>query len=177
MLLSDVYSGVTVDVPDSPVSPPRNDRRILPVETSRNSDQQDLSGSTSPCGSLVVQDSSDSEDDLEYSENVNSGNGHVIENGMRMRKLSESEAQGTWTLPKLHEPEEVERKYGSLKSTYILGRDSEEFERKSAQNYTEQLLKLLPSLLNSSSVYEIDQSILEFSSKVCDSKLLLSIFL
>ena len=57
-----------------------------------------------------------------------------------------------------------------LRTSNLVGRDFEELERQSAQNYTEQLLKFLPSLLNSPSAYDIDQSILEFSSKVCDRK-------
>ena len=160
----DVYSGVTVDVPGSPVTSRSVTGTFL---TSGNIEQQNLNGAISPNMNQVVPDSSDSEDDLEYSEDVNA---HVMEDGMRMRKLSEKEAKEAWMPSKLHEPEEGERKYGSLRTSNLVGRDFEELERQSAQNYTEQLLKFLPSLLNSPSAYEIDQSILEFSSKVCDSK-------
>ena len=79
--------------------------------TSGNIEHQNLSGAISPNGNQVVPDSSDSEDDLEYSEDVNA---HVMEDGMRMRKLSEKEAKEAWMPSKLHEPEEGERKYGSL---------------------------------------------------------------
>ena len=154
-----------MDVPGSPVSSPRNSTRTFLTPGSLG--QQDLSGVSSPCGNQGAPDSSDSEDDLEYSEDVN---GHVIENGIRMRKLSEREAQGAWMSSKLHEPEEGERKYGSLRSPNLVGRDFEELERQSAQNYTQQLLKFLPSLLNCPSACEIDQSILEFSSRVCESE-------
>ena len=164
ILIVDVYSGVTVDVPRSPVQSLGNGTRLF--LTPGNLQQQDLSGASSPCGSLVAPDSSDSEDDIEYSEDVN---GHVIENGMRMRKLPYSESQKVWMSSKLHEPEEGERKYGSLRATALIGRDFEELERQSAENYTKQLLKFLPSLLNCPGAYEIDQSILEFSSRICDS--------
>ena len=154
-----MYSGVTVDVPGSPVT----SRSVTGTFLTSGS----VDSVVSPSGNQVVPDSSDSEDDLEYSEDVNA---HVMEDGMRMRKLSEKEAKEAWMPSKLHEPEEGERKYGSLRTSNLVGRDFEELERQSAQNYTEQLLKFLPSLLNSPSAYEIDQSILEFSSKVCDRR-------
>ena len=159
----DVYSGVTVDVPGSPFT----SRSVTGTFLISGSVEQNLNGAISSSGNQVVPDSSDSEDDLEYSEDVNA---HVMEDGMRMRKLSEKEAKEAWMPSKLHEPEEGERKYGSLRTSNLVGRDFEELERQSAQNYTEQLLKFLPSLLNSPSAYDIDQSILEFSSKVCDRK-------
>ena len=160
-----MYSGVTVDVPGSPVSTRSSTGTFLSAQHPDNN-----SGAISQCDN---QDSSDSEDDLEYSEDVNT---HVIENGMRMRKLSEKEAKEAWMPSKLHEPEEGERKYGSLKTSNLMGRDFEELERQSAQNYTEQLVRFLPSLLNSPSTYEVDQAILQFSSKVCDSKSNVSVY-
>ncbi len=156
-LFADVYSGVTVDVPGSPATSRRSKTSEGDTEHEEDENRE----------AEVVPESSDSEEDLEYSEDVNS---HVIEDGMRMRKLSGNEAQSAWMPGKLHDPEEVEGKYNSLRSTHLTGKDFEELERQSAQAFTEKLLKFLPSLLNNPSAYDIDQSILKFSSEICDSK-------
>ena len=126
--------------------------------------ETDRSGASSP---ETAGDSSDSEEDLEYSEEVDSFQGHVMEDGMRMRKVPDAEIRGPWISSKLHEPEEGERKYRSQHSSRT---NFEELERQSAQNYVIHLVRLIPSLLASSSSCEVDQLLLDFSSKVCDSE-------
>ncbi len=147
-----------MDVPSSPVLSPRGDK-------SQNGAAHPSEPVPSSAGEAG--DSSDSEDDLEYSEDPGVA-GHVMQDGMRMRKLPEDEAQKAWTSSQAHGQEEDEE--DSLRSTGLIGKDFEELERKSAQTYTEKLLKFLPSLLNSPSVSEIDRLILEFSSKICESE-------
>ena len=120
-----------------------------------------------PSSPELAGDSSDSEEDLEYSEEVDSFQGHVVEDGMRMRKVPDAEIRGSWISAKLHEPEEGERKYRSQHSSRS---NFEELERQSAQNYVIHLVRLIPSLLESGSSYEVDQRLLDFSSKVCDSE-------
>ena len=67
----------------------------------------------------------------------------------------------------LHDEGEIQMHYGlnSLRADY------EMVERQNAQEFTEYLLKFLPTALNLYSTYEVDQMMQKFSSNFCAGKL------
>ena len=117
----------------------------------------------------IPSDSSDDSDDddtsSEGSQERDTPNSHEIENSYRMRKVIEPEVT-TW-MGKLHDRDEMEKKYGT--HTYSRS-DFEIMERESADSYVEKLLKFIPVLLKCDSVQEVDKNTLEFASNVCAGK-------